>query len=77
MGESLLAFRTFADKEHAEHTAGLLRDKSIPVELEEPSPLLDSNFIGQRFSDPFVLKIPGAFFETANRILSEQMGGGI
>jgi hypothetical protein len=68
----LLQYQTFSDKEHASLTASILEKNGIMVEIIENPPLLDSNFIGQQFKNPFSLKIPAESFLTANKILLDQ-----
>jgi hypothetical protein len=67
--EQFLVFETFADKEQALRTAALLENRDIPVAIEENLPALDSNFIGQQFSDQYALRIPGNCFTAAREIL--------
>ncbi len=67
----LLVFQTFPTNEQALRTAALLENRSIPVAVEELRGALDANFIGQQFSNPFLLKIPGEEFDHARAILME------
>lgn len=70
--EPNLPFQSFPDLASAQHTAALLEQEGIPVELVNEDSMLDSNFIGQNFSNPFRLKIPGRFFNEANEILERE-----
>lgn len=72
MMDELLVFQTFTDKDQADRTASLLEQNGITVTVDENPPLLDSNFIGQQFNNPYVVKIPGESFLEANKILTEQ-----
>jgi len=69
--ETLLAYRYFADRRAAEETAARLSAQDIPVEIATDYQPLDNQVIGQRFHDPFTLKIPGRCFARADRILEE------
>jgi hypothetical protein len=68
----LLVYQTFTDKDQADRTATLLEQNGITVVVDENPPLLDSNFIGQQFNNPYVVKISGESFLEANKILTEQ-----
>jgi len=68
----LLEFQNYTDKGFAELNAEILKKNGIEVEIVENPPLLDSNFIGQQFHNPFSLKIPGDSFLLADKILMEQ-----
>lgn len=67
--EELLVFQSFADKEQALRTAATLENHDIFVAFDETFSPLDSNILGQQFSNPFVLKIYGSQFTRANEIL--------
>lgn len=67
----LLVFQTFPTRDQAMRNAALLENRSIPVEVEELHGPLDANFIGQQFSNPFLLKVPGEQFGAARAILME------
>lgn len=67
----LLVFQTFPARDQAVRTAALLENQGIPVAVEELNGPLDANFIGQQFSNPFLLKIPGEQFGQARNILME------
>lgn len=67
----LLVFETFPGKEQAIRTAAVLENKGIAVAVEELKGPLDTNFIGQQFSNPFLLKIPGEQFKNARKLLME------
>ena len=67
----LLVFQTFPTNDQALRTAALLENRSIPVAVEELKGPLDANFVGQQFSNPFLLKIPGERFDDARAILME------
>ena len=65
----LLIFKSFSNKEEALRTAATLENNGIQVDLEENLAQLDSNFIGQHYSNPYCIKIPGDSFEKASEIL--------
>jgi hypothetical protein len=67
----LLVFQTFPVKEQARRVAALLESNGLPVAVEELQGPLDTNFIGQQFSNPFLLKIPGEQFINARKLLME------
>lgn len=65
----LLVFQTFPTREQAQRVAALLENNGLPVAVEELQGPLDTNFIGQQFSNPFLLKIPGGQFIHARKLL--------
>lgn len=69
--EELLVFQSFTDKEQALRTAATLENHHVFVAIEENLMPLDSNFLGQQFSNPYVLKIPANEFIRADEILME------
>lgn len=69
--EQLLVFQSYPDGASAQQVADLLEENGIPVELMEDATLLDSNFMGQNFTNPFRVKIPGSRFDEANKLLDE------
>lgn len=69
----LLLFRTYPDPASAEQVALLLKDNGIGAEVSKEARVLDSNYIGQQFSDPYLLYLQGADFERATLILEDQV----
>jgi tetratricopeptide (TPR) repeat protein len=69
--ENLLVFKTYPDLEAAEQAATILKEHEIVVEVNEEARILDSNYIGQQFSNPYLLYMQGKDFERANTILEQ------
>jgi hypothetical protein len=69
--ENLLVFKTYPDPEAAEQTATILKEHGIVVEVNEEVRILDSNYIGQQFSNPYLLYMQGTDFERAHAILEQ------
>ena len=69
--ENLLNFQQFTEKDQAIRTAATLEKKGIYVDVEENLGALDSNFIGQQFQSPYILKVRGSDFTRARSILME------
>ncbi|MRG47656.1 hypothetical protein GFS24_21210 [Chitinophaga sp. SYP-B3965] len=64
-----LTFRKFDTPEEAIAISELLKEKNIPVELENTPVLLDQQLIGQQFENTFLLKIPADYFRKADGVL--------
>ncbi len=65
----LRVFDTFPTMEQAQRVAALLENNELRVAVEELQGPLDTNFLGQQFSNPFLLKIPGDKFKHARTLL--------
>lgn len=70
--DPLLVFDTYPTPQAAEQAAALLRGNAIIVEINRDVRPLDSNYLGQRFDNPYLLSLPGKDFEKARKILEEQ-----
>ncbi|SIO41934.1 hypothetical protein [Chitinophaga niabensis] len=64
-----LTFRKFDTAEEAIAISDLLKEKDIPVMLENTPVLLDQQLIGQQFENTFLLKIPPERFIDADNVL--------
>lgn len=64
-----LTFRKFDSAEEAMAISELLKEKGIPVILENTPVLLDQQLIGQQFENTFLLKIPSERFTDADNVL--------
>lgn len=64
-----LTFRKFDTAEEAMAISELLKEKNIPVVLENTPVLLDQQLIGQQFENTFLLKIPPERFIDADNVL--------
>jgi len=66
---NFLTFRKFDTAEEAMAIGDLLKEKDIPVILENTPVLLDQQLIGQQFENTFLLKIPPEHFMEADNVL--------
>lgn len=64
-----LTFRKFDTPEEALAISDLLKEKNIPVQLENTPVLLDQQLIGQQFENTFLLKIPASYFIEAGNVI--------
>lgn len=69
--EPLLVFNSYPDEAAAEQAAALLRDNGINAEVSREARSLDSNYLGQQFSDPYLLYLQGNDFDRARSVLEE------
>jgi hypothetical protein len=71
--EQPLVFKTYPDQVTAGEVAALLKANGVITEVVEEPRILDSNYIGQQFSDPYLLYMQGKDFERANHILEDHI----
>lgn len=68
-----LVFKTYPDLFTAQQVAALLQEHGITAEITKEARILDSVYIGQQFTDPYLLCLPGKDFERAEIILEENI----
>lgn len=68
-----LVFKTYPDLLQAQQAAELLQQHDIEAEVTKEARILDSVYIGQQFTDPYLLSLPGKDFERAEIILEESI----
>jgi len=71
--EALLVFKAYTARALAEQAAQLLRQNNIDAEIDEEAALLDGNYLGQRFNEPFLLRVRGSDFDKATQLLEARV----
>lgn len=69
----LIIYKTYPDLASAEEVALLMTNNGITAEVIKENRVLDSNYIGQAFSDPYLLYMHGSDFERAHTILENEI----
>lgn len=71
--EPLLVFKTYPNVDSAKEAAAILEENGIELDVREEARVLDSNYIGQQFSNPWLLYLHGEDFDRANQILEDHI----
>jgi hypothetical protein len=71
--EPLLVYKTYPNADSAEEAAAILKENGIELDVREEARVLDSNYIGQQFSNPWLLYLRGEDFDRATQILEDHI----